>query len=347
MGIWFCTREDVKLALDSKHTARDDAQVDRAIDAGARSTEGRLHRRFAPVVATRFFDWPREGGSGRPWRLWLDADELISVTTLTSGGVAIPASDYFLEPANSGPPFTHVEIDLGSSAAFGGGDTHQRDVAITGLFGYRNDEAAAGVLENAVADAVGTTVDVTDGSLVGVGSVLRCESERMIVTARTALDSGVNLGGDGLTANVADQVVEAAVGQPGEVLLIDAERMLVVDVAGSNRVVKRAWDGSTLAAHSAGADVFTYRRLTVARGQLGTAGAAHADATALSVWQSPSLVHSLNIAEAINTVEQDRAAWGRTVGSGDNEREAGGRGLRDIRAQAYTEHGRKARIRSV
>jgi hypothetical protein len=61
----------------------------------------------------------------------------------------------------------------------------------------------------------------------------------------------------------------------------------------------------------------------------------------------PPLVRSLSLAEAINLLQQDQAAWARTVGSGDNEREAGGRALRDLRDQAYTAHGRKARSRAV
>jgi len=39
MGIWYATREQVKAALDAAETARNDAQVDRAIESGARSIE--------------------------------------------------------------------------------------------------------------------------------------------------------------------------------------------------------------------------------------------------------------------------------------------------------------------
>src|SRR5690606_22447868 len=55
---WYTTRETVKAALDYKETARNDAQVDRAIESASRAVEGLLHRRFYPETATRYFDWP-------------------------------------------------------------------------------------------------------------------------------------------------------------------------------------------------------------------------------------------------------------------------------------------------
>lgn len=348
MGIWYCTRESVKGALDSKLTARNDAQVDDAIEAASREVEGLLHRVFYPWTGTRHFDWPTEGGGGRPWRLWLDADELVSVTSITAGGV--PVTSYFLEPANSGPPYTHVEVDLSSSSAFAAGATHQRAIAIAGVWaGCRIVEAPDATLAEAL-DASETAVDVTATATIGVGSVLRVDSERMVVTGRNWLDSGQNLGGSGLSAQANDVTVPVTTGSAytaGEVLLIDAERMLVVDVAGNNLAVKRAWDGSVLATHANGADVYASRTLTVERGALGTTAATHDTAAAVVRWVPPALVGSLARAEAINTFQQEASAYGRTVGSGDNEREARGAGLKDIRDQAYTRHGRKARIRAI
>jgi len=73
----YCTREDVKLAPDFAETARGNSRIDRAIDGVSRLIEGELHRVFYPQDATRYFDWPNQGGSGggqyaNPWRLWLD-----------------------------------------------------------------------------------------------------------------------------------------------------------------------------------------------------------------------------------------------------------------------------------
>jgi len=346
VSVWYTTREQVKAALDSVETARNNGQVDRAIAAATAAIEGRLHRRFYPWTGTRYFDWPN-GQRARPWRLRLDADELISVTALSSGGVTIAPTDYFLRPYG-GPPYNRVEIDLDSSAVFGGGSTHQRDVTITGVWGYRNDESPAGALAEAL-DASETAVDVTDSATIGVGHILRINTERMIVTGKTATDTGQNLGGN-LTASVADVTVPVTTGSAytvGEIILIDAERMLIVDIAGNNLVVKRAWDGSVLAAHTTGADVYAPRTLTVTRGALGTTTAAHDTATAIARHDPPPGIVRLATALALDDLLQQSSGYAREVGSGESQREASGRALRAVWDDAYTTYGRKARTRAV
>lgn len=344
----YCTREDVKSALDFAETARNNGQVDRAILAAARSVEQLTLRKFYPQTDTRFFDWPDRSGS-RPWRLWLNADELISVTTLTAAGTAIAAADFFLEPANSGPPFTHVEIDLASAASFSAGNTHQRAISIAGEFGHSADEEAAGILENAIGSAGTTTVDVTDSAAIGVGDLIKVDSERMIVSAKTMLDTTQNITGNP-TASMSDVTVGVGSGTAfaiGETILVDAERMLVVDIAGNNLIVKRAWDGSVLAAHNSPADVFAPRRLTVVRGAVGTTAATHLDAAAVTRHVVPGLVHSLGIAEAVNLLQQEGAAYGREVGAGEPGRDAPGDALDSLRDQVLKAYGRRVRVRSV
>ncbi|HEY1380908.1 MAG TPA: hypothetical protein VGF55_29175, partial [Gemmataceae bacterium] len=118
----YCSREAIKRALDIKETARADWQIDRAIETasdqidggadGANRGAGLLRRRFYPEDDTRYFDWP-DGQGTRPWRVWLNQHDLISATQIVSGGVTL--SDYFLRP-DDGPPFTHIEVDLGSQS---------------------------------------------------------------------------------------------------------------------------------------------------------------------------------------------------------------------------------------
>ncbi|MFG3510246.1 hypothetical protein ACGF5F_32640 [Streptomyces sp. NPDC047821] len=351
-GVWYCTREDVQRALDVKETARNARQIDRAIEGASRSVETLCHRRFYPVVATRYWDWP-DGRTSRPWRLWLDDNELISVTTITSGGTTIPSTDFFLEPVRSGPPYNRVEIDLDSSAAFGGGATHQRSIAITGLYGYRNDETAVGALAEAL-DASEASIDITGAASaeLGVGSVLRVDSERMIVTGRSMLDTGQNLGGAGLTAQANSVTVAVTDGTAyaiDEVILVDSERMLIVDIAGNSLTVRRAWDGSVLAAHTAGTDIYAPRTLTVTRGALGTTAATHTPATSVYRWNPPGPVRQLTLAEAISTLTLEQAGYSLMLRSGEtgSERKRDQRGLEVLREQVYASHGRKARIRGV
>src|SRR6201988_4413761 len=113
MRVWYCTREEVRLALDSKMTAYNDSRVDMAIAAGAQGVEGLLHRRYYPEITTRSRDWPNYDYS-QTWRLYLGINEIISLTTLTSGGVVIPSANYILRRLDDlvEPPYTVLEINL-------------------------------------------------------------------------------------------------------------------------------------------------------------------------------------------------------------------------------------------
>lgn len=347
-GMAYASREDVKRALDIVETARADDQIDRALASASDTVEGLLLRRFYPAIDTRFFDWPDRSGS-RPWRLWLGIDELISVTTLTTAGTVVAAPDFFLDP-NTGPPFNRIEIDLASSASFSAGDTHQRAISVAGVFGYSDDTEPAGTIVTAINDSI-TTVDVSDGTaLLGVGDLLQLEAERVTLTGKGfmspsgthELTAAVPLGGSFSIA-----VTDGTQFVPGEVLLVDAERMLVIDVNGNTLAVKRAWDGSTLAAHSLGADVLVQRRLTVRRGVLGTTAATHGT-VAVAKHVVPPLVRSLAVAEAMAVLLQERTGYARVIGSGEGESEVRGVGLADLRDQATRAYGRgRVRARAV
>lgn len=342
-SVWYCTREAVKSATDSAETARNNAQLDRLIDASSRSIEQQMmHRKFYPTVATRRFAYPTEyTNPNRRWRVWLDEHELISVTSITSFDTVIPSTDYFLEPVNDGPPYTHVEIDLDSTSYFGHGTTHQRELVIVGTFGACEDTAPAGALAAAIATTTAPTCNVTDSALIGVGSLIKVDSERMIVTGRSMLTSGQTLQ-TALTASLANQTVVVTTGSAffvGETILLDAERMLIEEIAGNNLIVRRAWDGSTLAAHTA-PTIYVPRTLTVERGALGTTAATHASAAAVTVHTVPALINQLCIAEVITALQQESFAYGRVVGSGDGQREAEALGLEDLRERAYRAHGR-------
>lgn len=351
MGVWYTTREDVKSALDIKLTARSDAQVDRAIEAASRAVEGLLKRRFYPWSGTRYKDWPNSQHA-RSYRLWLDADEVISVSSLVSGGTTISASDYFLRRGDDidEPPYTFIEIDLDSSASFDSGNTHQRSVAITGVFGYSADEESAGALAEAL-DSSETGVDVTDSAVIGVGDIIKADSERMIVTGKSMLDTGVDIhASDSLTATQSDVSItlSTTTGAPtvGETILIDSERMLVVDVAGSTITVKRAWDGSTLATHAAGTSIYAPRTLTVSRAALGTTAATHSTSLALTKHVVPGLVAELALAYALNNLLQAQSGYARIAGEGESAREYTGRGIRALEKDAMQAY-RRIRIGAV
>src|SRR5258708_40374878 len=93
----YATREDVKTALDIKPTARSNAQVDRAVIAGAASVESDLNRRFYPADAPRTFDWPKRYQRTGPWKLYFGKYDLGSAAAGTSGGGGPPPAARHLE----------------------------------------------------------------------------------------------------------------------------------------------------------------------------------------------------------------------------------------------------------
>lgn len=346
----YCWREDVKRAADIKETARVNWQIDRAIQSAARNIEGHLHRIFYPNDTTRYFDWPNFQYA-YPWRLWLDQHDLAAIpSSVTSGGVAIPLSACNFEPVNSAPPYTYLELRRDQNYGFGVGPTPQRDVAITGTWGFWAYTDAAGSLAAAVSSTTTGTVLVSDGSLVGVGALLVADSERMLVSERSSNDTGqTNLSG-ATTADARDNAVGVTDGTQlhlDEVIQIDSERMLIVDITGNTTTVKRAWDGTVLATHSIGTHIYAFRTLSVLRGQLGTSAATHLNAAPVSVHRVPALIRDLAIAESTNRLTQEVGGYSDPEGEGGSAVKGLGSSLADLWDEAETTFGRKHRIRVI
>lgn len=342
MGTWYTTREDVASAQDVKAAAWAARDIDRAVETGARDVDRLLHRSLEPWTGTRRFDVP--GPYATSTTLYFGDRLLISATSVTADGTAIVSADYFLYP-DSGPPYRRIELDTSSSAAWYAGDTPQKNVVITGLWGWTNNEVQVGTTSEALDDSE-TGVDGSTMPLVGVGSVLRVDSERMIVTEKgwltTAQTGSLTAQQNAESLAVSDGTAFAA----GETLILDSERVLVVDVTGNTLTVKRARDGSTLAAHTT-ATIYAPRSLTVQRGALGTTAASHLTSAPVYEWQPPALAAELNLAYAINILEQRKSGWARTTGSGESEREASGRGIRALEASTKSAYGQNARVRAV
>lgn len=352
----YCTREQVKRAADIKLTARNDWQIDIAMAAAADGIEGLTHRQFYPEIGTRYFDWPNFQGT-YPWKIYLDAAELADITdpvpTVTTGGnnpQTITAADVLFGPWNYAPPYSRMELDRSTSAAFGLGNTPQRDTRITGVFGYWIKTTPAGTLAAALTDTTGTAVQVSNGAAVGVGDNILVDSERMLVTDRSVVTTGQTQQGTGVsTASNADNILAVTDGtkfSPQEEVLLDAERMFITDVAGNNLAVIRAWNGTVLAAHS-GATVYADRLLTVQRGALGTTAATHSLGVEVNVAVVPGLVNQLAIAESLVDVAQQMGAYTTVQGEGATGVTKIGQGLPDLRQRVYVQFGRQARQRVV
>lgn len=348
---WYTTREAVRAALSSASTARDDAQVDRAIEQASTDVDSLCNRSFQPVQATYHFDWPSEQ-TPRSWRLWLDQYDLIAPTQILSAGVVVPPTDYNLEPANDGPPYRYIETRLDRPSAWSGGSTWQHAIAITGWWGYSDTQVPAGQLAAAVTDTTGTAVTVSDSSAVGVGDLLTAGAERMTVTDKALLDTGQTL--QTPVAAKKDemlfQVSDGTAYHRKEVLTLGAERVRVRDIAGNMLTVERAYDSSLLDSHSGDA-IWAPRLLTVERAAAGTTAATATSGTALTRWAPPGIVRTLAIAEAMNTLMQEQATYARTVrsqaGTGTRSVAAVVVDLDNLRARTLSAVGRQARMRAV
>lgn len=97
--------------------------VSRAIDGYCRG------RQFYATTETRYFDYVE------PYRLWLDKD-LISITTLTSGGVTLTDGTDFVKWPYSGPPYRRLDVLTNGGALFQFSGTPQRAISLAGSWGY-------------------------------------------------------------------------------------------------------------------------------------------------------------------------------------------------------------------
>lgn len=346
----YASRENLRRVLDIKTTARNAPEVDRALEAGSEAVESVTNRTFYPWTGTRYFDWPHVQYP-LPWRLWLGRNELISATSVVSGGSTILYSggSILLYP-DWGPPYNRLELDRGTNAAFAGATTPQRGVAVTGVFGSSDGKERTGGTVAEALDASETEVQLATSETVGVGDLIRVDTERMLVTERDWLTTGQTLQSPGLTngnSSVSAVVTDGSAYNAGEVLLIDSERMLIEDRASNTLTVKRAYDGSVLAAHTAGATVYAQRSYTVTRGAVGTTAATHLISAPVAVHVPQALIRALCLGEALNYLVSENSAWARTIGANEFAREMSGRGLDALRRQVVRAFGRQSRAAAV
>jgi hypothetical protein len=300
MGVKYCTRGSVLTSTDAQIDSALRQRVDALSDASSRLIEGSdlTNRTFYPVIATKYFTWPNRRNP-MAWQLWLDGLDLLTATTVTAGGVTIPVTDYFLEPWNDGPPYSCLEVNKATNSSFASGSTTQRAISVTGTWGYTQDVTSAGLLSTALASTTVTTLNTSDGCATDAGSTIRIDSEWMLVTDKLfrALTLYIT---NNLTATKSDVSVTLSgttdVPAVGEVILVDSEQMRVSSVVGTTMTVRRAVNGSVLAAHTAtvgGPLISVPRVLSVIRGTLGTAATTHLLSAEINVLRVPSPVSQL------------------------------------------------------
>ena len=340
MPNWYTTRESVKRSVRLNGNENDET-VDRLIEAASRDVDNMTHRWFIPRTQTRFFRWPGRYGQGDT--LWLDTD-LISVSTLQtqaqdSSPTTVSASDFFLEPSNTNPPFNRIEIDISSNASFESGDTSQRSISVAGSWGFSNDTISVGTVTSGLAaDSTATEFVCSNASAssgINVGDTLLIESEQLFIREKASAALGSILIDGALTADKSENVIiDSGHGiAVGEVVLIDSEEMLVRSSGATTLGVERAFNATTLAAHNTNTAVHVFRTVTVTRGVNGTTAATHANSTVISAYRAPAPIRELTQALAIAAVTQEAGAWGRALGAGDAQTDVTNRDLGALTAR--------------
>lgn len=352
--VCYATRQEIMRALDTREAARNALLIDRANESAARAIEGITHRVFFPADDTRVFDWPNYQYA-YPWRLWLHDNELAAwpATSVKTGTVVIPLNQVFPGPwmENPGPPWVWIELDRSTSAAFGGdASTPQRSISIQGTFGYDTNKDQVATLVTTINNSV-TSLNVTDSSRLGPGIVVILDNERMLVQDCSQLSTGLTINVGAATASANDNIITtngSGTLNLYEVILIDGERMLVVDVTSAGGyVVKRGYDGSTVATHSPGATISAFRTLTVSRGALGTTAASHNSAVGVFRHRVPSLVRDVAIGKAEMQLLGEATGYAAQASAGGSHPAHVGEGIHHLVEKMCKRYGRNARIRAI
>lgn len=338
----YCTREMVQRALNLADNPRLNNRVDDAVMAGARQAEGLLHRKFYPETRTISFDQPGDQ------YLWLYRD-LAEPSEILSGGTPMTVgTDVILRP-RGGSPYRWLEARFSGGVFWQAANTPQDSVVITGEWNYPVPAIPVATFE-LTAGSTAATIQLDFSGQVGAGSLLLAGSERLLVTGKSYVTTGTTITADLSSSKsaVAVTVPDGTAFQPGELLIVDSERMFVESVIGNTLTVDRAANASALATHTTGATVYAPRLLNVLRAQCGTSAASHSAGDTVSLLKAPSLVSELNLAYAINNQQGASGAYARSmeadVATLYKDR---GRGILDLENDAYQAYGVKVRSRAV
>lgn len=332
-------------AVDIQPTAEFFHRVDDAIASASRAVEGLTHRRFNPVLATKTFDWP---DGNRSYRIRFNQpDELISLSGIVSGGTTMLATDFDGYPTD-GPPYSSLESPRASDTAYfqRGVNGSQGALALTGVWGYDIKEVSAATTSEAL-DTSEVGIDVGPNT-IGVGSLLRVDSERMQVVGKEWADSTQTGTLAASNAGVSLTVVNGSLFTAGETLLIESERVRVIDIAGNILTVKRAVDGSVLDDHAASA-IYAQRTLVVERGVYGTTLATHSTSADVQRFIYPPLISQLARGYAVVALLGEESGFARTVTRSEttSDRISYARSIQLLEQQVEARYARRGRVRAV
>lgn len=221
----YCTLEQLRGYLTSSSVDMerwDDDKMLQYIEQASRRIDKWCDRRFYPRYATRYLDFQSS------YNLLLDED-LLDVTTLSSGGTEVADTDYYLYPLNTYPKWK-IEVDQSTTSIMNYSNTHQKAVTVVGTWGWHNDwDSAWDDSQDTVQDAAGLTAAATT------------------ITVGDADGEDIN----GFSPRFS----------PGQLLKIESEYVQVTGVSSSadTLTVRRGANGTTAATHAKDKAISIYR----------------------------------------------------------------------------------------
>jgi hypothetical protein len=197
--------KDDSLLKDPAGGSSDDNELFQLLLAVSDWVDHYCNRHFYPRTEALVFD-----GKGTAQLL---VPDLISVTSLkedTNGDLTFDetwaSTDYWLQPYNAAPtqhwgsPYTAVKA-RSEGNKFGGFTAGERNVQITGVWGYLQFAEDSGTdLNDAAMTTTKTTVAVNDGTQFHAGQTVLIGTEQMLVTAISGNDLTVSRALNGTTA---------------------------------------------------------------------------------------------------------------------------------------------------
>ncbi len=227
MTRWYCTLDALKSELGDTGTAND-ARYRRYIANASRAIEDVTGRTFVPVTATKYFDAPTRC----PDRLFLEYDDLLSITTLEDQTGAITSGYYWLYPLNMTPRHSIVLNTTDLGRAFEYDDDPEKAITVTGRWGYCEDTVATGLTLGAAIASTTATGIVLSGAGCEVGWTLLVDTEAMFVTNVIGNVATVERGVNGTIA--ATHLIAAAVSR--YVVPVDIEQACIDMALHTNNV---------------------------------------------------------------------------------------------------------------
>jgi len=338
----YASISDIDSAATIHYTPNTRASIKNKLIAAADRADELCRQQFYPNIRTKRFNRDTPGAIEDGGTLFTDTDWL-ELDQVTLNGDIIPPADLVELRDYFGLRFDSIGLLSNSQYAWTQATDEWYSIMVTGTTGYSNNTHHIASLTSDITDT--ETILVTPGSnKLDVGALIRINDEWLHIvdrdwtTSAAVTISDITIDQTTIDTNVATWV-------PGDRLRIGWEQLEVVDYAGTAIKVVRAVNGTTPSPHLTGAAINEWTTYTVERGVNGSTPAPHLTGAAISQWQPPAGVKEHSIAYVLTHLGQEASSYNRTIGTGDQQREATGRGLDTITRTLVADYRRRRNLR--